>query len=100
MKYFVQVNIGDETQKYGIPSSEVESFVDYCVREKKLNVIGLMVIPPNDNNTKKYFEFTNKLNKTLGLPELSMGMSSDYEEAVKNDSTFVRIGSSIFGNRS
>ena len=100
LKYFVQVNIGDETQKYGIPSLEVESFVDYCVREKKLNVIGLMVIPPNDNNTKKYFEFTNKLNKTLGLPELSMGMSSDYEEAVKNDSTFVRIGSSIFGNRS
>ena len=55
LKYFVQVNIGDETQKYGIPSPEVESFVDYCVREKKLNVIGLMVIPPNDNNTKKIF---------------------------------------------
>jgi len=100
LKYFIQVNIGNEIQKSGIAVNELDAFYNYCVKEVGLNIIGLMVIPPDDNNTKKYFEFTNKLNKTLGLPELSMGMSSDYEEAVKNDSTFVRIGSSIFGSRS
>ena len=84
-------------QKSGIPVNE--NFYNYCVNEKKLNILGLMVIPPNDKNTKKYFKSVNDLNTTLGLKELSMGMSSDYEDAVTNNSTFVRIGSSIFGRR-
>ncbi len=99
LKYFIQVNIGNELQKSGIPVSETENFYNYCVNEKKLNILGLMVIPPNDKNTKKYFKSVNDLNTTLGLKELSMGMSSDYEDAVANNSTFVRIGSSIFGRR-
>ena len=97
LKYFIQVNIGNELQKSGIPVSEIENFYNYCINEKKLDIQGLMVIPPNDNNTKKYFKTMNELNISLGLKELSMGMSSDYEEAVENNSTFVRIGSSIFG---
>ena len=100
LKYFIQVNIGNELQKSGIPVSEIENFYDYCINDKKLDVQGLMVIPPNDNNTKKYFKTMNELNISLGLKELSMGMSSDYEDAVVNNSTFVRIGSLIFGKRS
>ena len=99
LKYFIQVNIGNELQKSGIPITETENFYNYCINEKKLNILGLMVIPPNDRNTKKYFKTVNELNTSLGLKELSMGMSSDYEEAVENNSTFVRIGSSIFGKR-
>jgi len=99
-KYFIQVNIGNELQKSGIPVSEIENFYNYCINEKKLDIQGLMVIPPNDNNTKKYFKTMNELNISLGLKELSMGMSSDYEDAVVNNSTFVRIGSLIFGKRS
>ena len=100
LKYFIQVNIGNEIQKSGIPVSELDSFYNYCVNEIKLNIIGLMVIPPNDNNSGKYFKSLNELNKSLALENLSMGMSSDYVEAIKNGSTYVRIGSSIFGPRS
>ena len=100
LKYFIQVNIGNELQKSGIPVSEIENFYNYCINEKKLDIQGLMVIPPNDNNTKKYFKTMNELNISLGLKELSMGMSSDYKDAVVNNSTFVRIGSLIFGKRS
>ena len=100
LKYFIQVNIGAEEQKSGISISEVEQFYDYCKKEKKLNILGLMAIPPNDHKTREYFKTLNELNLSLGLKELSMGMSSDYEEAVKHNATFVRIGSSIFGQRS
>ena len=100
LKYFIQVNIGNELQKSGIHVKELEDFYNYCIIEKKLNVIGLMVIPPNDENVIKYFKSMNDLNNILGLKELSMGMSSDYIEAVNHNSTFVRIGSSIFGTRS
>ncbi len=100
LKYFIQVNIGAEEQKSGISISEVEQFYDYCKKEKKLNILGLMAIPPNDHKTRGYFKTLNELNLSLGLKELSMGMSSDYEEAVKQNATFVRIGSSIFGQRS
>ena len=100
LKYFIQVNIGAEDQKSGISISEVEQFYDYCKKEKKLNILGLMAIPPNDHKTREYFKTLNELNLSLGLKELSMGMSSDYEEAVKHNATFVRIGSSIFGQRS
>ena len=100
LKYFIQVNIANEIQKSGISVSELDPFYNYCRNEINLNIIGLMVIPPNDNNSEKYFKSLNELNKSLALQELSMGMSADYIQAVKNGSTFVRVGSSIFGQRS
>ena len=100
LKYFIQVNIGNEIQKSGIPVSELDPFYNYCVNEINLKIIGLMAIPPNDNNSAKYFESLNQLNKSLALENLSMGMSADYMGAIKYESTFVRIGSSIFGARS
>ena len=100
LKYFIQVNIGNEIQKSGIPVSELDSFYNYCVNNARLDILGLMVIPPNDNDPKKYFKSLSELNKSLALPELSMGMSSDYIDAIKYGATFVRIGSSIFGSRS
>ena len=100
LKYFIQVNIGNELQKSGIPTSELDSFYYYCTKEIKLNIIGLMVIPPNDMNTKKYFKSLNELNNSLALKDLSMGMSADYEDAIISGATYIRIGSSIFGKRS
>ena len=100
LKYFIQVNIGNEIQKSGIPANELDAFYNYCTKEKNLNILGLMIIPPNNQNTKDYFKEINHLNKSLALGDLSMGMSADYAEAVRNESTFVRIGSSIFGERS
>ena len=100
IEYFIQVNIGNETQKSGIPVNELDPFYNYCVNEINLKIIGLMAIPPNDNNSEKYFKSLNELNKSLALENLSMGMSADYMGAIKNESTFVRIGSSIFGSRS
>ena len=100
IEYFIQVNIGNEIQKSGIPVSELDPFYNYCVNEINLKIIGLMAIPPNDNSSDKYFESLNGLNKSLALENLSMGMSADYVSAIKNGSTFVRIGSSIFGPRS
>ena len=99
LKYFIQVNIGNELQKSGIPVGELDAFYNYCTLEKNLNVIGLMVIPPNNKNSKKYFQSLNELNTSLALSELSMGMSSDYMDAVSSGATYVRIGSSIFGSR-
>ena len=99
-EYFIQVNIGNEIQKSGIPVSELDPFYNYCVNEINLKIIGLMVIPPNDKNSEKYFKSINELSKSLGLENLSMGMSADYMLAIKHESTFVRIGSSIFGSRS
>ena len=99
LEYFIQINIGNETQKSGIPVNELESFYDYCIKEKNMNVIGLMIIPPNDNNTEKYFKSVSELNMSLGLKDLSMGMSADYVEAIKYKATYLRIGSSIFGQR-
>ncbi len=100
LKYFIQVNIANEIQKSGIPVNELDGFYNFCVKEINLNVIGLMVIPPADQNADKYFKSLNVLNKSLALESLSMGMSADYIEAVKHGSNFVRIGSSIFGSRS
>ena len=99
LNYFIQVNIGNEIQKSGIPVSELEAFYNYCVNEINLNIIGLMIIPPVEENAEKYFKSLAELNKTLALKHTSMGMSADYVEAVKHGSTFVRIGSSIFGSR-
>ena len=100
LNYFIQVNIGNEIQKSGIPVGELDQFYNYCKNEINLNILGLMVIPPNDNEPEKYFKSLNELNRSLALQELSMGMSADYLEAVKHGSTFVRVGSSIFGERS
>ena len=100
IKYFIQVNLGNEIQKSGIPYNEVEAFYNYCIKEKNLDVLGLMAIPPNDNKSEEYFKSISELNSSLGLKELSIGMSSDYMEAIKFRSTHLRIGSSIFGERS
>ena len=100
LQYFIQVNIGNEIQKSGIPVNELDAFYNYCVKEINLRIIGLMVIPPNDDNAEKYFKSLNALNKSLALKEMSMGMSADYLEAIKFGSTFIRVGSSIFGSRS
>ena len=99
INYFIQVNIGNESQKSGIPYNEVDSFYNYCSKEKNMNILGLMAIPPNDDNTAKYFQSLSELNYSLGLKELSMGMSSDYMTAIDFKATFIRIGSSIFGKR-
>ena len=99
IKIFLQVNIGEENQKSGINKNEVGQLISFS-KEIGLNVIGLMCIPPVNIDPEVYFNEMNKLNKDLGLAELSMGMSSDYLIAAKNFSTYVRVGSSIFGQRS
>ena len=98
IKIFLQVNIGDENQKSGINKSEAEQLVSVC-KEIGLNVVGLMCIPPINVDPENYFSEMNKLKKELDLAELSMGMSSDYLKAIKHSSTYVRVGSSIFGQR-
>jgi len=98
--YFIQVNIGREKQKGGIMIDQLDQFYDFCTKELNLNVIGLMAIPPNDGNESIYFKNLMDLKNNLGLCELSMGMSGDYMEAIRYEATFIRIGSSIFGNRS
>ena len=97
-KIFIQVNIGKEEQKSGIPEEELYDFYEYC-KNLNLNIIGLMCIPPFNQDSTKYFLRMQQLNKKVGLKELSMGMSADYISAIKYDSTFVRIGSEIFGQR-
>ena len=99
IKIFLQINIGNENQKSGIYAKDAKDFLKYCVKEAKLNIIGLMVIPPNDENTARYFQDISNLNSELGLKNLSMGMSSDYELAIKFKATFLRIGSGILGPR-
>ncbi len=99
IKYFIQVNIGNELQKSGIPVRELEDFYNYCVNERKLNIIGLMIIPPVDQKVISYFQSVDTLNKSLNLEELSMGMSADYMDTIKYNSTFIRVGSYIFGKR-
>jgi len=99
IKYFIQVNLAREKQKSGIVIELLDDFFYYCTKELKLNVIGLMAIPPNDGQESLYFQNLMKLNQSLGLKELSMGMSADFQTALKFQTTFVRIGSAIFGNR-
>ena len=99
IKIFLQVNIGDEYQKSGVNKKDVQKLVYYC-KEIGLDLIGLMCIPPINVDPENYFGEMNKLNKSLDLSELSMGMSSDFLKATKHSSTYVRIGSSIFGQRS
>ena len=98
IKIFIQVNIGDEKQKSGVNKNHLSELYQFC-KILKLDVIGLMCIPPFDKDPKKYFREMNVLNKNLNLKELSMGMSSDYLSALDHSATYLRIGSSIFGNR-
>ena len=98
-KIFIQVNIGEEQQKSGVLIKDLENFIKDCKENFDLDIIGLMCIPPNDNEPEKYFKELNRLNKKFNFTDLSMGMSSDYSNAIKYGSTFVRIGSKIFGNR-
>ena len=99
IKIFIQVNIGDEQQKSGINKSLVSDLYEYC-KFLNLNVVGLMCIPPLEKPSDIFFKEMSILNEDLNLSELSMGMSSDYLDAIKNAATYVRIGSNIFGQRS
>ena len=99
IKIFIQVNIGNETQKNGIDIENLEKFYKECVNNLELDIIGLMCLPPNDKGSVSYFSKMRDLSQDLGLNELSMGMSNDYLEAIEEGSSFVRIGSKIFGER-
>ena len=99
IKIFIQVNIGNEIQKSGIDQTSTKNLILFC-KELGLDVIGLMCIPPANIDPSNYFKEMNKINKSFEFSELSMGMSSDYIEASRNNATFLRIGSSIFGQRS
>ena len=98
IKYFIQVNIADEQQKNGISITETNQFIKYCIQDLKLNIIGLMCIPPIAGDSSQYFKILAKIAISNNLKELSMGMSNDYECAIKNGATFVRIGSKIFSS--
>ena len=98
-KIFIQINIGNEKQKSGISVNELDEFKSICLNDLKLDIIGLMCLPPNDEKTEEYFIKMKQLNVKYKLEQLSMGMSNDYKLAIKNGSTFLRIGSKIFGNR-
>ena len=98
-KIFIQVNIGNEDQKSGINKEKLYDFYKFC-KNLNLDIIGTMCIPPNDENTENYFSEMSKINKELNFKELSMGMSGDYDQAIQNNATYIRIGSKIFGNRS
>ncbi len=100
INYFIQVNIGNEIQKSGIGINELVSFSNYCKNELKLNILGLMCIPPVDKDPDEYFSELRNLNIKNGFNDLSIGMSSDYEKAIKYNSTFVRVGSAIFKENS
>jgi len=100
LKYFIQVNIGNEQQKNGIDKKLVTNFLNYCKIELKLNIIGLMCIPPMHENAKNFFLELKKMAIINNLSELSMGMSEDFKEAINCGATHIRIGSAIFGKRS
>ena len=99
-KIFIQVNIADESSKVGILSKDLHNFYIYCIKQLSLNIIGLMCLPPLNSDSNKYFQMLNKASTTLNIKELSMGMSGDYEQAILNGSTFLRLGTAIFGERS
>ena len=100
LKIFIQVNIGNEPQKSGINTSDLKKFYEKCTQELNLNIIGLMCLPPQYGSTKNYFNEMVELKKTINVEDLSMGMSEDYLEAVACGTTYIRIGSKIFGDRS
>ena len=99
LKIFIQINIGNEEQKNGIDEGDLEEFYKKCVNEFELDIVGLMCLPPKDNNTKEYFVKMKNLAQKINVKELSMGMSNDYLDAAKHGATYLRIGSKVFGNR-
>jgi pyridoxal phosphate enzyme (YggS family) len=99
MRMFIEVNLKDEPQKGGVSLKDTENLVKYCKNELKLNIIGLMCIPPANEDASYYFKILKSKAYECGLKELSMGMSNDYEQAAKEGATFLRVGSAIFGNR-
>jgi len=98
VKIFIQINIGSEQQKSGVDKNQTNDLLNFC-KELNLDVIGFMCIPPANQEPEKYFKEINLLSKEFSLPEISMGMSSDFLKAVENSSTYLRIGSKIFGKR-
>ena len=100
LKIFIQINIGNEDQKSGISIDGLSNFYNICTKELDLNIIGLMCLPPNNDNSSIYFSKMVELSKNINLENLSMGMSQDYIEAIKYKSTYLRIGSKVFGSRS
>ena len=99
MKLFIQVNIGNENQKSGILINQLDNFFNKCTNDLGLNIIGLMCLPPNDNKSQIYFSEMQQLVKKLQLKDTSMGMSNDYMNAIEQGSSFIRVGSKIFGDR-
>jgi len=99
LKYFIQVNIGSESQKKGIDIMSVPEFVKYCQKNLNLNILGLMCIPPVNSSPEIFFSKLRELNDSFNFKDLSMGMSSDFETAIKHGANYVRIGSSLFGDR-
>ena len=99
IKLFIQVNFGDEDHKSGVHLNAVDQFYNYCTKELSLNIIGLMCLPPLNSNSQSYFKLLKKSAKKFNLKELSMGMSADFEHAVLNGSTYLRLGSVIMGKR-
>ena len=97
-KIFIQVNIGNEDQKSGIKQEQLIDFYKFC-KNLNLDIVGTMCIPPNNENTENYFSEMSRINQELNFKDLSMGMSGDYLDAIKNNATYVRIGSKIFGSR-
>jgi pyridoxal phosphate enzyme (YggS family) len=100
LKIFIQINIGNETQKSGINIEDLEQFYLTCVNEFNLNIVGLMCLPPSSSDPTKYFKLLKEISFKINLKELSMGMSNDYLDAAQCGATYLRIGSKIFGERS
>ena len=98
-KLFIQVNIAEENQKSGILLNDLEHFYNFCTKELSLNIIGLMCLPPINSDSNKYFQILKKNSDKLNLRDLSMGMSADYDQAILNGSTYLRLGTAIFGTR-
>ena len=99
-KIFIQINLGKESQKSGIDENDLENFYKRCVTEFNLNIIGIMCLPPFDEDPIPFFKRMQNLSESLKLKEISMGMSNDYMDALKFKATYIRVGSKIFGNRS
>ena len=99
VKLFIQIDLAGEIQKSGIDLNQLENFYNYCTKELSLNIIGLMCLPPTNSNSEEYFKLLRDASQKLNLKELSMGMSSDFERAVLNKSTFLRLGTLILGKR-
>ncbi len=100
LSYFIQINLGSEEQKGGVKINDLKPFNEYCIKELNLSVLGLMAIPPNDNDTENHFKRISELNKQFNFQQLSIGMSNDYLQAIRYGATYVRVGSAIFGPRS